>query len=412
MQASEYNDLTGNKREARKDWLLLCGVQACYWLTMTMHSSFLVFYLNKCNYPTTLIATLTMTMTVINLFAQPIWGYVADAALGIKKTLLVCFLGSIPTLLLLPMAIKFIWVTIVINLIYAVFNYPLQGLTDSITSLAAEHNRYVVYGVTRGCGSIVSAFGSLAVGYVLNTTDTKVLFWIEALLLAAASVMTWRYRGIIYGKEPVLQKSENRSMVLPAIKKLMKNPVYLLLILSVTLMNTGNRTTLFFVPILIEEFGGNNVHLGWCLFLNCLLMPVCMITHSHLMKRGVKNHIPLLTGAFFGILRVGLMWFARSLEVLVPLQILQSFAYGFLQPSTVRAAEESAEIEIRSTAISLAVASTTVFSTFIGQIGGSYLSERIGVYPTFIVSAVGTFAGILCYMPIVWKDRRKKNEHI
>ena len=36
-----------NRDTAKRDWLLLCGVQAFYWLTMTLHSSFLVFYLKK-----------------------------------------------------------------------------------------------------------------------------------------------------------------------------------------------------------------------------------------------------------------------------------------------------------------------------------------------------------------------------
>ena len=132
-----------------------------------------------------------------------------------------------------------------------------------------------------------------------------------------------------------------------------------------------------------------------------------MVLHSHMIKRGVKNHVPLLIGAGFGIVRVLLMQLARSLQVLIPLQILQSFAYGFLQPSTVQAAGDSAEFEIRSTAISLAIAATTVFSTFIGQIGGSYLSGIIGIYPTFAVSAAGTFLGIVCYLPVIWKERRE-----
>ncbi len=407
MGKTDSVDLSRIRHRAKRDWLLLCGVQSFYWVTMTLHSSFLVFYLNKCNYPTTLIASLTLSMTVVNLFAQPIWGYIADAMIGIKRALMICFLGSIPVLLLLPVFVKYIWMTVLLNIIYAVFNYPLQGLTDSITSIAAERNQFVSYGFTRGCGSFSSAVVSLIVGYILDSTRTEILFTIEAVLLFLALLFTWWYKDTIYGKETAPAREAGRNRVLPAIKKLLKNPVYLLLILSITLMNTGNRTTLFFVPILIEEFGGNNAHLGWCLFLNCLLMAPCMVLHSHMIKRGVKNHVPLLIGAGFGIVRVLLMQLARSLQVLIPLQILQSFAYGFLQPSTVQAAGDSAEFEIRSTAISLAIAATTVFSTFIGQIGGSYLSGIIGIYPTFAVSAAGTFLGIVCYLPVIWKERRE-----
>ncbi len=391
---------------ARRDWLILCGIQSFYWITMTLHSSFLVFYLNKCNYRTTTIAFITLAMTCVNLLAQPVWGYIADALIGIRNAIMICLLGSIPTLLLLPSMVQYVWLTVTLNLVYAIFNYPLQGLTDSITNIAAERNRFVVYGFTRGCGSLNSALASLLIGYVLNYTETSFLFVIEAGLLALAFFLISGYRNVEYGMGHVPEANRKKSGIWPAVIKLVRNPVYLTILLSITLMNTGNRTTLFFIPILIDEYGGSNIHLGYSLFLNCLLMAPCMVLQSRMIRKGVKNHIPILLGGFFGVARVFLMYFARTLPVLVGLQILQSFAYGFLQPSTVTAAGDASSIEIRATAISLAIAVTTVFSTFIGQIGGSMLADHIGIYQTFIVSAALTFLGILCYLPIVIWDKR------
>lgn len=392
---------------AKRDWLILCGIQSFYWITMTLHSSFLVFYLNGCNYRTTTIAFITLGMTFVNLFAQPLWGYIADAVVGIRKAIMICLLGSLPTLLLLPFLVQYVWVIVVLNLLYAVFNYPLQGLTDSITNIAAERNCFVVYGFTRGCGSLSSALASLLIGYILNYTDTKLLFSIEAGILFMAFLFMTNYENVSYGypkKEAV--KKERQSNIGNAVLELIKNPAYLAVLLSVTLMNVGNRTTLFFVPILIDEYGGSNVHLGYSLFLNCIFMAPCMVIQSYMIKRGIKNYVPLMVGGFFGVLRAFLMYFARTLPMLVGLQILQSFAYGFLQPSTVTAAGDVSSLEIRATAISLAIAVTTVFSTFLGQIGGSILSEIVGIHATFVISAAVTFLGILCYMPMIYRDKR------
>ncbi len=397
------------EKAAKKDWILLCGVQACYWLTMTLHSSFLVFYLNQKHYNTTVIAGITLSMTIINLFVQPLWGYVADAFLGIKRVLIVCFLGSIPTLLLLPVMVRFVWVTIILNFVYAVFNYPLQGLTDSITNIAATRNKFVVFGFTRGCGSIAASVGSLMIGFVLDFTATEMLFLIEALLLLLAAVFLLKYKNVPYGmKQKMAGSAPEATDVGRAVAQLVKNPIYLLTLFSITLMNTGNRTTSFFVPILIDEYGGNNFHMGIALFLMCLLMAPCMVIHSRMLQKGIGNYMPLLMGAMLGVFRVGLLYFARTLHVLIGLQILQSFAYGFLQPSTVAAASEASAIQVRSTAISLAIAVTTVLGTLIGQIGGSVVSEYIGIHRTFLVSAAVTFIGILFYLPVMWHVRRPR----
>lgn len=396
------------RKKARKDWILLCGIEACYWLTMTLHSSFLVFYLKQNQYDTTLIAAITLGMTITNLFAQPVWGYIADAFCGIKKVLLICLAGSIPGLLLLPVVVKIVWITVLLNIVYAVFNYPIQGLTDSITNIAATRNKFVEFGFTRGCGSIASSIGSLGIGFILNSTDTAALFKIEAALLFAGALLLLSFKNIKYGIE---DKNQNfvaaAANVKESVLHLIKDPVYIVTLLSITLMNTGNRASCFFTPILIEEYGGNNIDLGISLFLNCLLMMPCMIIHTKLLKKGVRNHWPLMFGAIMNVFRVGALYFAHTLPVLVGLQIIQSFAYGFLQPSTIAAASEASPIEIRSTAISMAVAVTTVFSTFIGQIGASYVSDFIGIHNTFLLSAFLVIIGIVIYFPIIIANKTK-----
>lgn len=410
MSKTTEEGRAGDSRSAKKDWLLLCGIQVLYWSTMTLHSSFLIFYLNQCHYDTTVIATITLMMTVINLFAQPVWGYLADAFIGIKNALLICLMGSIPALVFLPLLVRYVWLMVAVNMIYALFNYPLQGLTDSVTNIAATNNRFVVYGFTRGCGSVGAALSSLLIGFVLDYTKTEVLFWIEAGALFLAFLLMARYQGVSYGiwRDPEEEPAASGGgPLMQSIGQLLRSPAYVIMLLSVTLMNAGNRTTLFFVPILIEEFGGNNVHLGFSLFLNCILMAPCMVIQSYMIRKRVKNYVPLLLGASVGILRACLLYFAHTLPVLIGLQILQSFAYGFLQPATVTAAGEASPLEIRATAISLAIAVTTVFSTFLGQIGGSMLSDVIGIHRTFVVSAAVTFLGILCYLPVVQMERKR-----
>ena len=139
------------RRQARKDWLALCGIQAAFWSVVTMQTSFLVSFLTRNGYSDTLTATIVFLTSMVNLAAQPMWGYVADAKWDLKRVILCCLGMSIPALVLMPAAVISVAFTIVLNLMYGFFNQPLQGLTDAITNITATHNSFVTYGFTRGC---------------------------------------------------------------------------------------------------------------------------------------------------------------------------------------------------------------------------------------------------------------------
>ena len=398
------------RRQARKDWLALCGIQAAFWSVVTMQTSFLVSFLTRNGYSDTLTATIVFLTSMVNLAAQPMWGYVADAKWDLKRVILCCLGMSIPALVLMPAAVISVAFTIVLNLMYGFFNQPLQGLTDAITNITATHNSFVTYGFTRGCGSLAAALSSLFVGRLLDITGIETLFYLNAGLCALAFVLMLLYRGVSYGMPgtPRARLARERITIRQAARTLIRNPFYVCLVLSSILLNTGNRISNLYVPIMINQFGGGSSHLGTALFLNCILMAPCMITHSWLIRRGVPNHFPYMAAGLFGVARVLSMGLAQDLNALIAIQILQSFAYGLMQPSTVQAIAEVSPLKLRSTAISLAIAVQTVLSTLIGNNLGSVLAGILGEQHTFFVFAGLTGAGVICYLPLL---RRRANAY-
>ncbi|MEF9974166.1 MAG: hypothetical protein RR893_09590, partial [Clostridia bacterium] len=80
--------ITGTKAQARRDWLALCGIQATFWSVCTMQSSFLVSFLTRNGYSDTLTANIVFFMSIVNLAAQPMWGFIADAKWSLKRVIL------------------------------------------------------------------------------------------------------------------------------------------------------------------------------------------------------------------------------------------------------------------------------------------------------------------------------------
>lgn len=402
MPCQEMEQQRRARRLAIRDQVALCGMQATYWSVLTMQSSFLIAYLKQNGYSTDLTALIVFINAISNLIAQPIWGYLADAKLGIKKVTMCCLGFSIPTLALMPAGVSSIFFTLVLNILYSAFSQPLQGLTDAITNISAARNKYVTYGITRGVGSLAAAISSLLVGNLLNVTGMASLFYINAGLLLAAFLMMTMFSGVSYGMPadaPEFRRRARRVTVRDAVGTLIRCRPYVLLVLSNTLINTSNRLCHLFTPIMLGEMGGASGDLGMALFLNCILMAPCMVAHGWMMKRGIKNHLPYILAGVFMCLRAVLMVMCRSLTSFLAVQLLQSFGYGLLQPSMVRAVSEVSPFRLRATAISFATAFQIVFSTLLGSNLGSVCAEQFGRAGTFFGCAALSFLGILLYIP-------------
>ena len=391
------------RTKAKKDWLCLCGIQAAYWSVMTMQSSFLVSFLQQNGYRSSVTALIIFIMALINLVAQPVWGYFADSEFGIRKVMICCLAGTIPSLVFMPAAVGSIVVTFLLNILYSIFNYPLQGLTDSITNISETRNQFVSYGFTRGCGSLCAALSSYFIGSLLNLTGIDAIFYINAALTAVALILMLLFTGTAYGAPAVAGQTDEiedapKISVRIAISKLLRNRAYVLLVIGIMLLNTGNRLAHLYVPIMINDLGGTSYHLGLALFLNCILMAPCMVLHSFLIREHISNRIPMTAAALFAVARILSMAIVRTLGGLVAVQILESFAYGLMQPATVRAVSEVSPLYLRATAISFAIAVEVVLSTFIGNNLGSMMASVVGVIPTFYACGALTALGLVIYL--------------
>lgn len=391
------------KQKAIRDQIALCGMQATYWSVVTMQSSFLISFLKQSQYSTDLTAFIVFLNAIANLIAQPLWGYLSDAKLGIKRVILCCLGLSIPALVLMPIAVSSVTFTVILNLLYSAFSQPLQGLTDAVTNLSALRNKYVTYGITRGIGSLTAAVTSLFIGSLLNITGIESLFYINAGMLLLAFLMMLLFSGASYGmgNQVAQQRKEQGISVRYAANTLIRYWPYVLLVLSNTLINVSNRLAHLFVPILIDEMDGTNGDLGMALFLNCILMAPCMVIHGWMMKKKIKNHWTYIAAGAFMCLRVVAMAFCHSLKSVVAVQILQSFGYGLLQPSMVRAVSDVSPLKLRATAISLATAFQIVFSTLLGNNLGSACADLVGRNVTFVGGAFLSFLGIILYLPVM-----------
>lgn len=390
---------------AKLDSFLLSTTHAGFWAGSTVFGTFLVTYLYSNGYDASDVGLIMALMSICNVIAQPLWGYIADAKMKVRTTILLCLATSIPLVSLMPVFARTTVSLIIGCCIIACFENPLKGLLDSLTNQAESKNKYIIYGVARGCGSFFSAIASLVAGELLADLGIEWAFTIHGLLLAVATITLLAFSGAectggSAENTGQLKKKESISFS-KAIRRLLGNRIYIFIFLSTIMLNIGLKAALTFAPVMIADLGGTSAHTGYAMAVNTIGMLPCMIVYSWMdRKKGVSNNQLYLLACVFTIVRIASMAMVTSLNSIITVQIINSLSYGFLQPAMIRAVSDATPVEYRSTAITLVTSGQLAISGLLGDYAAGELAETIGMQPMFWICVALAVLGTLAYLPV------------
>lgn len=392
-----------SKFRARVDSVLISGVHASFWSAYTVQTTFLITFLALNGYSPSEIGLLTTIQSLFNLVAQPVWGYLSDSKLKLKTVMLICMVCSIPITVLFPSVVHSYLLIVGANCLFAVFELPLTGLLDSITNMAAGKNRYVIYGVARGCGSFFSAVTCLFAGGILDVLGIEYMFVLHALLMLVAIVLLCGFSGKGHSEQKEQERlggDDERITLVVAAKALLVNPKYIALLLSTILLNIGLRAGLVYTPIMIADFGGTSAHNGYAMAVNTVGMAPCMLIYSYLISKKVSNHKLYLLGCIFTIARIYSLTLVNNLGSLIGIQIINSLSYGFLQPAMIASICMVVTRKLHTTAITFTTAVFSAASSLLGGYIAGVMAEAWGMQRMFLVAALFAVAGTLLYLPV------------
>ncbi len=381
--------LARNKREN----YLITGVHMTYWPAFTILSTFLITFWTGIGFNVEQIGLIVTIQSLVNLFAQPIWGILTDTKLTIRKAILLCSIVAIP-LPFLHLFTTIFWHVVLLNAIFAAFAQPIAGLVDAWTYKLASGNPNIVYGFSRGMGSLLSAVVSLLAGVILNEFGINLVFPFYAALILLVFLFSFAIKD-----EEMLHKSQAKDALSfsSAVKILLTNPRYLVFVLSMTLMNIGLRAALTFTPILISRLGGTNFHNGLSMAVNTSMMLPFMLLYTKLSER-YKNKTLMLWAGAFTILRILSLGVASGLFSVITFQLLNSASYGFLQPAMLEYVRRHTPLAIHSTAITFITAVIAAISGILGNYVSGAMIASIGISYTFLLLAGVAGFGVLLFV--------------
>lgn len=396
---------------AKLDSVLLSTTHAGFWAGSTVFGTFLVTYLYANGYDASDVGLIMALMSICNVVAQPLWGYIADAKLKVRTVTLLCLAAAIPLVSMMPLFARTTASLIIGCCIIACFENPLKGLLDSLTNQAEGRNKYIVYGIARGCGSFFSAVASLLAGNLLAKWGIEWAFTIHGILLAIAILTLLAFSGIQCleeGQLPPEPKQKESISMGSAIRALMGNRTYVFVFLSTILVNIGLKAALTFTPVMIADLGGTSAHTGTAMAVNTVGMLPCMIVYSWMFrKKGISNNTLYLLACVFTIIRIASMAMVTSLNAIIVVQIINSLSYGFLQPAMICAVSDCTPVQYRSTAITLVTSGQLAISGLLGDYVAGEMVELIGMQSMFWICVVLAVLGTIAYLPVIPRKNPK-----
>lgn len=376
--------------------LVFALIQGLFWAANCMLYGFWVAYLQHIGFSYMLIGLTTTLMSATGMALQPIAGYISDTYIPAKRFFIGCVLISSPLVLLLPFVSSLPVVTVVLMLVIVVFHCSLGGMIDSWTVKLREQGVIINYPVTRSAGSVGYGLSALLLGWVISRLGYNIMFVAHISLLLSTAFVALFAQGVPCSNRKREQESEGRIGLPAALMMLLKNPRYMIFLVSAIFYNLGVRVTITYTATIISLKGGGSSELGMALFIAAFCEFPIVIAFVAISKR-IRIQKIFMVAMIFGFLRVFGVYLAPNVSLLMLCQLCQAISFGLYIPLFVEYVSRIVPQKISATAIIVAQAVATGLGSIVGNSAGGMILDKYGLTAFVMTNSVCVGVGIIIF---------------
>ena len=378
-------------------------LQALYWAAFCVVYSFLVPLYRSYGYDEITIGILSLVGSLATMIIQPLWGLWCDKT-GMLRSI---FVGSVFIAILFSFGL---WLgksgpfIIGVSVFFIASTYLVMGtILDSWIMKMANQGSPIRYNITRGFGSLSYAVVSIGFGRLLDIFGLQIIppfFAVMALVLIFIAARTQapvleshHYGGsnLIAESEPLLKEHPLKAFI-----ELLKIKKFVVFMIAIMFVFIGNGTLIVFMPLRMEELGGNNTMLGIALTIMALSEAPAMLLH-HRISMKIKNEVILGISLIFFVIKILATALAPNATVLILLQALQFFAFGLYMPSAIHQINRFVGEKQLTTAMLLFASVTFGMGMMIGSSVGGVLASMVGLQMMFLIFSVVAAIGVTVF---------------
>ncbi|MFW5790232.1 MAG: MFS transporter [Bacillota bacterium] len=342
-------------------------------------------YLDGIGISASQIGYMVSTARAISILILPVWGMAADYFGATKKVLKLAVGGTIISLLAFPQT-EIYWMIFIIYIIFIFFEAPIVSLSDALVLNHLKDNSDQ-YGRFRSWGSIGYMLAVTPVGFMIERTGARNIFFLGALVMIIALVNVFKLpKG---GRSIKIAKITDFKLILKN-KKLFK---FLLFTFFIQMPLIANFT---FYPIFFKSLGGGETLLGLALLIGAGSELVVFQKSPFFFKNFSLKTILLISAVSFSI-RWALIGFFPFTTVLVLTQLLHSLTFALFHVTAVRHISKLVGLDFQATGQNL-YASTIALSTVTGSLLGGIIYDFSGGASLYLIgSFISITAGIIYF---------------
>ncbi|MGM0421226.1 MAG: MFS transporter [Bacillota bacterium] len=351
-------------------------------------------YLNGIGISASQIGFMTSTARGLSILILPLWGMAADYLGATRRALTFAIGGTILALLAFTQTESY-FIIFLIYIIFILFDGPIVSLSDALI-LNHLKDKAEEYGRFRVWGSIGYMLAVTPVGFIIEQTATRNLFYIGAGFLLLALLTG--------SKLPHGEKSIRISH--PSdFKLILKNKELFYFLLFTFFLQTPLMANFTFLPIFFTAQGGGETLFGLAMLIGSA-SELIIFQKSTFFFRNFKLKNILMISALSFTLRWALIGFFPIIPVLLLSQLLHSLTFALFHVTAVNNISRLVGAEFQATGQNL-YASTIAISTVTGSLIGGIIYDTLGGSSLYLLgSLISLLAGITYYLVITWQTSR------
>ncbi len=333
---------------------------------------------------------------LVSIGSAPLWGYVADRTGRHRQIIALALAVGIMALLSILGSGASFGLIVLFALIYSLTGNSMPALIDSWIMKIRRAGSPISYGIARGFGSFGFAASGAVLGIVLQRYGLALLFPIYAALTLVVLLIALTTHPQQRNAGPTTHESVTTVSAGAALRAVLTNGRYLVLLASCFFIFLGTRPAVIFLPLRLYALGGTTIHVGWAQSVAAGSEIPFMFLSTFVLRR-VKPRLLLLSAMVFFVVRLVLLRFAPTPGMLVAAQAIQGISFGFLLPATVHYIDRIAPPEYRSLFQTLAPSVYFVLATVVGSSAGGAIIGRFGLDALYAAAPIVAGVGVILF---------------
>jgi MFS transporter, PPP family, 3-phenylpropionic acid transporter len=328
------------------------------------------------------IGAVLALVAAVGFAAGPVWGYLADRALGRERTLALCLAGTVGGSLLLGFSHSAVALAVAGSLTW-LFRSPAMPLADALALDRLGARRRDAYGTVRLWMSATFAIGAIAWGVVIESFGIGVMAFLYACLVAVNAVLV---ALVFRGRWPRPARADPGTMRLGS---LARTPTVVLFLLALFLVFAPYSAGYSFAAVQIAALGGGAAFVGLAAGLQAAAEVPSMIATSRFARRLRPAYI-FAAGAGFYLVVYAIWAIVRDPAVLAASRAIAGLGFGLTSVGAVVIADELVPERLRATGQAASKAVSAGLAPVAGSLGGGLVFGYLGPVSLFVIAAILT----------------------